>query len=623
MPTANQIADQLRKASAAYYNTGKTIMSDADFDKLRDHLKKTDPDHAFFSEVGAPAHRDEVKLLMHMGSQNKAKDEGEFKDWYDKHNQPEIIVSDKLDGSSMEAVYEDGKLTRVATRGDGTTGMDITRNAKLWSGLPHTVEVKGQLIVRGEAQLSVSNWEEEFSDKANPRNAGNGIVVCDSDFERNDCIDFHAFDLVHPEVEFKAQSHKFKALKALGFQVARWFRCKTWEKVQKCRSHYEKDRPSLDFEIDGMIAGIEDMAVQEKLGYSDGGSRPRGQIAWKFETDKAVTKVTGMVLTIGHTGKIIPKATLEPVQLAGTTVSNVLLNNFDYIADKNINVGDEVEIEKGGDIIPHCTRVVTKHTSGPYPAPTDWKGYPLVKEGADWKVVDEDCPDLNFQRIRNWVNKTNIKQLGDTALLAMVDSGMVTDIADLYILNEGKVAALPVGNGVIGSNAKKILAEINKTRKMTIDLFIGSLSIKHLGRSRAALLGFTTVDEFFNTALTGKPCSDTGTYGADVASEIAESLGKRRETIELLLEHVEIEQPKAKVTDGALSGELYCFSGVRLKGDQKDQFEALGGEEIGKVNKDTTYLVVKDPTSTSSKVVKANKLGVKVISFDDFLDRIS
>lgn len=620
----NDIVAKLKAASDAYYNTGDAIMTDSEFDDLRDKLKSIDPNNPYFSEIGHPIHRNEVKLIMHMGSQNKAKDESEFKAWYDKYNQPEIIISDKLDGSSVEAVYESGKLVRVATRGDGITGMDVTRNAMLWSGLPHNIEVKGQLVVRGEAQLSVTNWKKEFSDKANPRNAGNGIVVCDSEGERNKHIDFHAFDLVHPEVSFKKQSHKFKALKALGFAVVRWFRCDNWDDIVKCRGHYEKDRPSLDFEIDGMIAGIEDLEVQEKLGYSDGGSRPRGQIAWKFETDKGETEVLAITLSIGHTGKIIPTATLKQVRLAGTNVTHCLLNNFDYIAERNINIGDIVEVEKGGDIIPHITKVVKKNSNGPYLPPKDWKGYDLIKEGADWKVVDEDCPDLNFQRIKNWINKTNIKQLGDNALLAMVESGMVNDIDDLYKLDESKVAALQVGNGVIGSNAKKIIDEINKTRSMTIDLFIGSLSIKHLGRSRAALLiphGFDNVAYYLNvdaSNFVGKPCSDTGTYGTDVASEIHGSLAKRRETISRLIEHITIEQAKAKNTNGPLSGKTFCFSGVRLKGDDADKLVQLGGEDIGKVNKDLTYLVVKDPSSNSSKVQKANSLGVKVISLEEF-----
>jgi len=256
--------------------------------------------------------------------------------------------------------------------------------------------------------------------------------------------------------------------------------------------------------------------------------------------------------------------------------------------------------------------------------PTDWKGYPLVREGRDWKVTDEDCPDLNFQRIRNWVNKTNIKQLGDTALMSMIDNGMVKEVDDLYTLDEDEVAALPIGKGKIGSNAKKILKEIDKTREIPIDLFIGSLSIKHLGRSRAALLidhGFDNTDYYLNadaSNFVGMPCSDTGKYGQETANEVHESLKKRRDLILRLREHVKILQPKKKITDGKLSGQTFCFSGVRMTADQKSTFEDLGGEEKKSVGKDLTYLVLKDPASTSSKAEKARKAGVQIIGMDEF-----
>lgn len=622
MPDVKSIVATLKKASSAYYNGDKAIMSDSDFDKLRDHLKKIDPDNEFFDVVGAPvpAHREEVKLLMHMGSQNKAKDEDDMKTWFNKYNQPFVIISDKLDGSSMEAVYENGELVRVATRGDGTTGMNVTKNAKLWEGLPHNISVKKQIIVRGEAQLSVANWQKHYSTTANPRNTGNGIAVCDTDYERNKHLSFHAFDIVHPDITFKKQQHKYIALKKLGFGHVRYFLCKDLETILKCRSHYEKDRPELEFEIDGMIIAIDDLVEQEKLGYSDGGSRPRGQIAWKFETDKAETEVLSINLTIGHTGKIIPTATLKAVKLAGTTVTHCLLNNFDYIEEKDINVGDIVQIEKGGDIIPWIEKVIKKNTKGCFQPPKDWKGYQLVKEGRDWKVIDEDCPDLNFQRIKNWISKLNIKQLGDSALLAMVEDGMVKDIDDLYSLDEKKLAALPTGKGVIGSNAKKILAELNKTREITIDLFIGSLSIKTLGRSRAALLELDTIKEYLDltpSELVGKKCSDTGTYGDDSAKEVCNSLQNRRDIIEKLSKIITVKPLKKSVT-GKLSGLSFCFSGVRMTGEQKDDFEALGGTEKSGVNADLTYLVLKDVTSTSSKAEKAAKLGVKIISMDDF-----
>jgi DNA ligase (NAD+) len=623
-----KIVDMLKRASEAYYNTGKQIITDEQFDKLRDHLKSLDPDNDFFKVVGAPVpeHREEVKLIGHMGSQLKVNTEEETRAWFDKYNQPELIVSDKLDGSSVEIVYTDGQLTRAVTRGDGEHGLAVTRNAKLWNGLPHNIDVKGQCVIRGEVQMSIKIYNEHFSDMANPRNTGNGIAICDSGFERNQYLCFHAFDIIHPEVEFKFQSHKFKALENLGFKVARWFSCKTWDELLKCRDHYIKDRFSLDFEIDGMILAINDLKRQEEAGFADGGTRPKGARAWKFLAEKANTKVLKISLTLGQTGKVIPTATVEAVQLAGTTVTHCLLNNFDYIADKNINIGDIVEIQKSGDIIPYITKVITKNTNGPYPPPTDWKGYPLTKEGADWKVTDESCPDLNFQRIRNWINKTGIKYIGDNALEAMVNNGLVKDIDDLYTLDFDQVANLPIGNGVIGSNAKRMSEEIDKTRSMTIDVFMGSLSIKMFGRSRAALLNYSSPQDYVNLNrldLVGKPCSDNGTYSADVSKQIVESIHNRSDLIFRLSKLLEIKPIElVDSSDGELSGLSFCFSGVRMKPDHKDAFIKLGGVEKKDVKKGLSYLVLKDLNSASNKAVKAEKLGVKVIGYDKFLEMI-
>lgn len=622
-----EIVSQLKKADDEYYNTNSSSLTDAEYDKLRDQLHAANPSHDYFKNIGAkvPKHRDEVKLMMHMGSQNKATSDQEMIDWYNKHQNPQVVVSDKLDGSSMEAYYLNGKLLRVTTRGDGSTGMCITRNAMLWSGLPHDIDAEGKILVRGEAQISHETWKQHFSDSANPRNCGNGIVVCDSDFERNKHVVFHAFDIVS-QIDYKKFSDKYEHLKALGFNVVNYIIIDSIDDLNELRKKYIRDRNHLLFEIDGMIVTINDIEKYESLGYSDGGTRPRGSVAWKFDNVMAETKVINMTLTIGHTGAIIPTAVLEPVHISGTTVSNCLLNNFQYIADLNLNIGDIVEVEKAGDIIPHITKVIKKNSIGFYEPPKEWKGYPVVQDGRIWKVVDEDCPDLSFQRIRNWVNKTNIKQLGDNTLMAMIESGMVKDIDNLYSLNEDELSKLSIGNGVIGSNAIKILSEIDKTRNLTIDMFIGSMSIKFLGRSRAKLLieyGFDNVEFYLNSkpnSFANLNCSDTGTYSLEVSNEIWNSIQKRKEILLKMSKIINLsaEQQKVVNSDSPISGKTFCFSGIRIKGDQKYKFEDLGGIEKSGVSAGLDYLVLKDVNSTSNKAIKARSLGTKIISIEDF-----
>lgn len=630
-----KITDALRRASDAYYNTGNPIITDKEFDKLSDYLKRVDPNNSFFTEVGAPtsAHREEVDLVGFMGSQLKVNTDEEAREWYNKFNNPELVVSDKLDGSSIEVVYIDGKMSRAVTRGNGKRGMSVTQNAKMWKGLPQTVDIKGQLVVRGEAQLSVEDYNNHFSDMANPRNAGNGIVVCDSGSERNRYITFHAFDIKHDDISFDTQSNKFDMLKSLGFNIVRWTLCKNWNDLIECRNEYLSSRDDLSFEIDGMVLDINNLAVREAAGYADNGTRPKGARAWKFSAETALSKVVSFIITLGSTGKIIPTVVIEPVNLAGTTVSHILLNNFDYIANKNVNIGDVIEVLKGGDIIPFCKRVVEKNSDGPYPPPKDWKGYPLTKIGKDWFVTDLTCPDLLFQRIKQWINKTGIKHVGTSTLSAMIESGMVKDIDDLYHLDYEELSKLPIGNGVVGSNSIKIKNEIDKTRKMKISTFIGSMSIKFLGRSRAESIGLNTIDEYLNLSvdiLTGKKCSETGTFSSSVAQEVIDSIQSRRDIIDRLsriidiepLEDIKSNDSEQLDTDehqnnGCLSGFIFCFTGCRPSDALEEAMYDEGATIKSSVTKDCTHLICKDKNSTSNKARKARERGVEVIGMED------
>lgn len=352
----NKITEALNKADSAYYNTGKALMSDADYDKLKDKLRKLDPNNAVFTKVGAKveAHRSEVKLLMHMGSQNKANTDEEFFKWYDKTG-GQVVISDKQDGSSMEIVYKDGKLNRVSSRGDGITGLDLTQNALLWSNLPKTININGQLIVRAEAYMNISVWKERFSDSANPRNCCNGLVSRKTDEEKdNQHVRIAAFDIVHPTINFKTQLDKFNTIRELGFDTVRYFVASTVLQIKAIRTEYIESRSKLDYEIDGMVVSFNDLEVQERLGYSDGGTRPNGMVAWKLETSKGITKIINMTISMGSAGQIVPTAQVEPSFIGGVTISNVLLNNFDYIKELGVNIGSRVLIQRSGDVIPNC-----------------------------------------------------------------------------------------------------------------------------------------------------------------------------------------------------------------------------------------------------------------------------
>jgi DNA ligase (NAD+) len=624
----NEIINALNKADSAYYNTGKSLMSDADYDKLKDKLRKLDPNNTIFTKVGAKveAHRSEVKLNMHMGSQNKANTEEEFFKWYNKTGE-QVVISDKQDGSSMEIVYKDGKLNRVSSRGDGITGLDLTQNALLWSNLPKTVNINGQLIVRAEAYMNISVWKERFSDSANPRNCCNGLVSRKTDEEKdNQHVRIAAFDIVHPTINFKTQLDKFNTIRELGFDTVRYFVASTVLQIKAIRTEYIESRSKLDYEIDGMVVSFNDLEVQERLGYSDGGTRPNFAIAWKFPSATAITKVIGMTITMGSQGQIVPTATLEPVYCGGITISNVLLNNFDYINDLNINIGDKVEIERGGDVIPHVKSIVKKNSSGPYPRPTHCYvcGEELKIDGRYTLCANESCPGKNVELIRNWIKKTGIKNIGDEVLIAVTggNNPIVNKISDLYKLTVDQLKDLQIGNGILGkSNATKIMMEVDKTRSMDIDLFIGSLGIKFLGRSMAKHIGYTSANDYINANVDDLATKDN--MGPNKARDMKASINIFKDIIIELQMYVKIKEVVVKTNvNGKFVGVSCCFTGVRPTEEERNTMESLGIVEKSSVSKGLTYLVQKSKDSTSGKTEKALSYGTKIMGYNEFKEMI-
>jgi DNA ligase (NAD+) len=625
MPYRKIIA-ALKKADSDYYNTGNSEYIDAEYDKLKAHLKSkfghVPEVVTYLSSVGAdaPEHLAKVPLTIHMGSQDHAMTDDEFWSWYNKYNKPSLVISDKVDGSSAELTYENGVLKQAVTRGDGEIGSDITQNARQWH-IPQTISEKGTVVVRGEAVLHTEDWQKYFPDRANPRNAGNGIVMR-KDGQHNEHIHFYAFN-IDCDTEFKFLTDKFVYLRdVLGFDVPD-FHGAGGTAVEGVRKHYLKVRDAMPYWIDGMVCTIDNIEEYDKLGYFDGGRRPRGSIAWKFASEKGVTKVIGMTLTIGHTGAIVPTAKLEPIMLGGTTVQNVLLNNFTYVEELDLNVGDEVLVEKAGDIIPHVVEVTKKNTNGPYPPPADWKGFPVRKQGRHWIVDDPDCPDLSYQRIRNWIKKTGIKHLGDEVLTSLWVDEYVVDIYDLYKLDISDMANLKVGNGVLGKSlAKKIWIEISGTKNIKTDIFMGALGIKFLGRQQARLIRYPTPQDYLD-ATPAQLAKEDG-MGDNKAADMHKSIQARRGLIEDLLEIINVmplDLVKANV-DGKLHGKSFCFTGCRPSKEEEEKLAELGGIVKSGVSKGLTYLVIKDATSTSNKAEKARKYGTEVIDLNNFQELI-
>jgi DNA ligase (NAD+) len=620
--------DDLKDFDCAYYN-GESVIQDSVYDAIREEVRMENPNHPYFNSVGAssPSHLSQVKLHTHMGSQQKVNTADEIRRWYESSIiTGDILVMEKLDGSSVELTYENGVLQRVATRGDGTTGTDITNNARRWKNIPLRIPVKDRLIIRGEAMLLVEAWKNNFPGTANPRNAANGTIMRKSG-ENNEHIMVTAFDC---DCDTNLLPDRIDArlllLQDLGFDVVPCMICQNISDLNSVYAIYrDKTRSSLEYEIDGLILSCIDKSTIVKLGYRDGGSRPRGQAAIKFPPEKGETTVKAIHLTIGHTGALIPTAELEPVRVGGITVSNVLLNNQQFIRDLGVDVGDKVLIERAGDVIPYMSKVVEKQSTSyfQYPSHCPYCGESLAEDGRAILCVNSECEGKSFQVIKNWVRKLDIKHLGESLLRVLYDTKMVQEIPDLYDLNVDSIKGLNVGNGALGkSMAEKVMKEIDKTREIPISLFMGSVSIKFLGRSMADHIGLHTPEEYFSISAEGLSKKDN--MGVNKANMMKESIEIRKPLIERILQKVKISKHQVAETSGdKFSGMVVIFTGVRLSKEDQALFETNGGVIKDSVSKNATHLVQKLEDSESSKSKKAKSLGLKVISLQDFLANLA
>jgi DNA ligase (NAD+) len=365
--TVQEIVKKLQQDSDAYYNCTGTHMSDAEFDALKDQLRELDPDNQFLKSVGAPPIGTVMKHRIPMGSQEKLKDKDEYDRWVKLINNTQVVVQWKLDGSSVALYYKNGKLTHALTRGDGIEGEVITENVLRMQNVK--AEIPGFTgSLRGEIMLSKSNFEKHFKPLGhkNPRNTAAGLARN----QKEGALQQHLM-VVYYDIEngpLATEVDRITKIASFGLFAVFTIQCapeEVWTKYHEI----EAQRNVCDFEMDGVIIRANDLAIQKALGGSSDG-RPKGQRCIKFTSLKAITTLEGILITQGHTGAMIPTGMLKPVQIGGVTVSNVLLNNYDYIEQLGLTEGCQLEIERAGDVIPHTSRVINK-TNIPIVPPTE------------------------------------------------------------------------------------------------------------------------------------------------------------------------------------------------------------------------------------------------------------
>jgi DNA ligase (NAD+) len=462
----------------------------------------------------------------------------------------------------------------------------------------------------------------------------------------------HYFDVVDESafgMDFETEEERIGFIKSkLGLDVVDMKACGDPDELWKAYEDLEAKRDSLNWEIDGVVVRANLMDVQERLGMGSD-LRPKGQRCVKFKPLGATSRIVGIELSVGHTGAIVPTAVLEPCQIGGVTVSSALLNNFPYIEAMGLAIGDQVEVVRREDVIPHIEGLVAKGKNreeikrpalcpacdGKLEMEVNRKG----EEGVRLLCRNEECPAQGLARVKTWVRKRDIKNVGPEVLAALYESGKVKEPADLYLLSRDELAKVPRGQGVVGAAADAMIDEIEKSKSCSLSDFVGSLCIKLLGRRQAEIImenkppmsGYDvwTLNDFCK--LTKADLLKMPGFSDIKAESVADGIKKANPQISALL------KAGVKITVGAktaaplstkLTGKSFCFTGAIEKIDEDgerytrqrmwDVVLKNGGKVSEDIRAGVSHLVQADPSKESSKTKKAQKIGVKIISEAEF-----
>ena len=649
------LREKIRYHEHRYYVLDDPEISDLEFDKLLEQLKKIEAEQPDLITPDSPTQRVGGKpregflKLRHsspMLSLDNTYNEEELRDWERRVHELsgrkdiEYMCELKLDGMSLALQYRDGRLEHGITRGDGTTGEDVTLNVRtvrsvpLWvpadrlkkAGLPADFEVRGELLMPLAAfkRMNDERAKQGLSQFANPRNATAGTVrQLEPSITAQRRLDFFGYILLRDgRTMLDRQSKTMDALEAAGFKVnPRRRLAKNMEEVWAFIEEWEKKRESLPYEIDGIVIKVDRTGLQEELGFT--GKAPRWAIAYKYAARGGITQIEDILVQVGRTGKLTPVAALKPVPIGGTTVSRATLHNMDEIERLGVKIGDWVEVERGGDVIPKVVQVVDdkEHPRGkkvfqmPEKCPV-CGGHVVRTEGeADHRCVNANCPAKLRETILHFAARSvmNIEGMGDALVTQLTDRGLVKNVADIYKLTKADLLSLErMGD----KSAQNVLDEIAASKKLPLERVIFGLGIRFVGERTAQFLAehFGSIDALEKA--TEEELQDVNEVGPRIAASIVEFFQEKRnrDLVEALRTAGLTLKGEKKQRGTALAGKTFVLTGTLnqyTREQAKQMIEDAGGRVSGSVSKKTDYVVA--GSDAGSKLDKAKELGVAVI----------
>lgn len=645
-----ELKSLLNQYAHEYYVLDQPTVPDSEYDEKLRELQKLEEQFPHLITEDSPTQRVggeplegfvKVEHRVPMLSLGNAFNEQDLRDFARRASQGvdgevSFVCELKIDGLAVSLTYENGKFVRGATRGDGTIGEDISNNLKTIRSIPLTLKEPETLEVRGEAfmphrsflklnELRTENEEEPF---ANPRNAAAGSLrQLDPKIAAKRHLDIFLYAVGEWENnDITTHSGRLEKLKELGFKTnPEWRKCSSIEEVMEFVEHWTKERPNLDYEIDGIVIKVDSLEQQEELGYT--AKSPRWAIAYKFPAEEVMTKLIDIELSVGRTGVITPTAILEPVRIAGTTVQRASLHNEDLIREQDIRIGDMVVIKKAGDIIPKVVRVVEEKRSA------DAKEFHMPKEcpacGSELvrlegevalRCINPSCPAQLTEGLIHFVsrNAMNIDGLGERVIIQLFQHGLIQTFADLYRLDREQLLKLErMGE----KSVQNLLHAIEASKENSLERLIFGLGIRFIGAKAAKTLAmeFETMEKLEQATYEDLVAIDEiGEKMADAVVQYFQEEHVQKLLMDLkdLGVHMEYKGPKKVETGNEVSifaGKTIVLTGKMeyyTRNEAKELIEALGGSVTGSVSKKTDIVIAGE--DAGSKYDKAQKLGITI-----------
>lgn len=654
--------EELRKTveyhAKRYYDDDKPEISDFEYDMLMVELRNLEKQYPEFQskdsltqKVGGHV-KEGFKKVEHevpLQSLQDVFDLEEVREFDERvrkvaeENNIELkyVVETKIDGLSAAIEYKDGVLVRGATRGNGLVGEDVTENLKTIKTIPHTLNDKIDITVRGEVFISKEDFEnlnksrEENEEElfANSRNAAAGSLrQLDSNITKTRPLDIYIFNVQKIEgKEFSSHYDELNYLERLGFNVnpVRIY-CKNIEEVFSAINKIGEDREKLTFGIDGAVVKVDDLNLRKILGTTT--KVPKWAVAYKYPPETKETIVKDIVCNVGRTGVITPMAILEPVKVAGSTISKTTLHNEDFIKEKDIMIGDTVVIQKAGDVIPEIARVIKEKRTGnetkfEIPRVCPVCGATAVREEGEAAVrcTGVECPAKLYRNLVHFVSREamNIDGLGENIIGQLLDNKLIENIADIYTLKFEDIASLKKNGKKFAQN---LMDSINKSKENDLYRLITALGIRHVGVKAAKTLArrYKNIDNLANASF--ESLSMIEDIGPIVANSIREFF-MEEQTLDLIKRlkksGVNTQAIEDENVDNRFEGKTFVLTGTLEKYTREEAsniIEKFGGKTSSSVSKKTAFVLAGE--ESGSKLTKAQNLGVTIISEDEFAEMI-